>query len=76
MPVIQKTPPVVRYRIRDLRMQKNVSQKELAHRAQITPSYLNDVEHGRYSPSDEVWGRICVVLDLPPSAFVFLDTGV
>ncbi|MEM1485555.1 helix-turn-helix transcriptional regulator [Oscillospiraceae bacterium PP1C4] len=48
--------------IKNLRQQRHYSQKQLAQLAQISPSYLCDMEKGRYSGSLRILSRIALVL--------------
>jgi transcriptional regulator with XRE-family HTH domain len=57
--------------IRILRSQKRMSQKDLADRAEITPSFLSLVESDRRSPSLKVIERIAAGLDIPSEVLVW-----
>lgn len=57
--------------IRTLRARKGVSQKELAERAEITPSFLSLVESGRRAASLKVIERIAAALDVPAEVLVW-----
>lgn len=50
-------------RIRELRIDKRLSQKQLAAAAQISPAQLNRIEAGIQPARLDIAGRICVVLD-------------
>lgn len=52
--------------IQYLRKIKNISQKELAKKLNITPSYLSKIEHNEKSPSFELGLRIAMILDICP----------
>lgn len=52
--------------IRTLRARKGVSQKELAERAEITPSFLSLVEGDRRDASIKVIERIAAALEVSP----------
>ncbi len=52
--------------IKYLRTQRNISQKELAKKLNITPSYLSKIEHNEKSPSFELGLRIAMILDICP----------
>lgn len=54
--------------IRYLRKNKNISQKELAKKLNITPSYLSKIEHNEKNPSFELGLRIAIILDICPFA--------
>jgi len=49
--------------LRERRIKKNVSQNEMAKKANITQTFLSLIEHGKRIPSREVLQRIAKVLD-------------
>ncbi len=50
--------------IREARVAKALSLRELARRIEGSPSYLNDIEYNRRVPSEDVLRRISRELDL------------
>lgn len=50
--------------IRNERIRKKIRQKDLALRAQISNTYLSDIEHLRAIPSLTTYARICAALDV------------
>lgn len=50
--------------IRDGRLAKEMSLRELARRVGKSPSYLNDIEYNRRVPSEAVVRQLCEQLDL------------
>lgn len=54
--------------IRTLRAARGLSQRDLARRAALTPSFLSLVEMGKRKPSLAVTGRIAEALDMPTEA--------
>lgn len=54
--------------IKYLRMHKNISQKQMAAKLNIDPSYLSKIEHGVKTPSFELGLRIAMLLDVCPFA--------
>jgi transcriptional regulator with XRE-family HTH domain len=50
--------------IRRARIGKELPLRELARRLEKSPSYLNDIEHDRRIPSEEVLVKIAAELDL------------
>jgi XRE family transcriptional regulator, regulator of sulfur utilization len=54
-------------RIRELRMRLNLSQEQLAERADLHWTYVSEVERGRRGPSLDVIGRLAVGLRIPLS---------
>ncbi len=50
--------------VQRLRREKDLSQEELAHRAEIHQTYLSGVERGRRNPSVEVLERIAKALNI------------
>lgn len=57
--------------IRTLRARKGVSQKELAERAEITPSFLSLVEGDRRDASIKVIERIAAALEVSPEVLIW-----
>jgi transcriptional regulator with XRE-family HTH domain len=45
-------------KIRELRRKKNITQEELAHRAELDFSYINQIENGKRNPSIEAIAKI------------------
>jgi transcriptional regulator with XRE-family HTH domain len=41
-------------KVAEERKRLNISQKELAVRVEISPQYLNDIEHGKRNPDSDV----------------------
>lgn len=58
--------PKVRY----LRKQQKLTLQELAQKAQISVSYLGDIEKGRSNPSIDTLLNIAKALETPPSYFL------
>lgn len=52
--------------VRDLRLRQELSQEELAHRADMDRSYISDLERGKRNPSVKAVGRIADALGVPP----------
>lgn len=50
-------------RIRQMRLQRDLKQKELAHRIGIKSSHLSDIERGKKNPSYVTLGKISEELD-------------
>ncbi len=48
--------------IRNIRQQQHLSQKQLAQLVEISPSYLCDMEKGRYNGSVRVLQKIAAAL--------------
>jgi transcriptional regulator with XRE-family HTH domain len=57
--------------IRSLRSRKGLSQKTLAESAQITPSFLSQVEGGHRTASLTVLQRISDALEVPPELLIW-----
>lgn len=58
--------------IRRLRKERDLSQEELGHLAEIHPTWISHIESGRTNPA---WGtvrRIAAVFEIPLSAIVLL----
>lgn len=61
--------------IKELRKAKKMTQVELAARAEISRSYLADVEAGRYNPSLETLSKLAQALSVEVSALFKGNTG-
>jgi transcriptional regulator with XRE-family HTH domain len=53
--------------IRVIREEREIALRELARRAHVSPSYLNDVEKGRFEPTASKIHRIAMGLKVPLS---------
>lgn len=53
--------------VRHLRLQRGLSQEELALDAGMKRSYLSDLERGTRSPSVRALGRLAEALEVPPA---------
>ena len=56
-------------RIKELRLQKNISVNKLANIAGISQSYLRDIELGRKQPTIEYMSYICDALGITLEKF-------
>jgi len=56
---------IVAGNIRKWRLTRELSQEEVAHRAQIVVSYYGQIERGRRNVSISVLGRIADALEVP-----------
>jgi transcriptional regulator with XRE-family HTH domain len=54
-------------RIRELRLRQDLSQEQLAERADLHWTYVSDVERGQRGPSLDVVGRLALGLRVPLS---------
>ncbi|MEA4848733.1 MAG: helix-turn-helix transcriptional regulator [Clostridiaceae bacterium] len=61
--------------IKEARRAKKMTQVELAALADISRSYLADVEAGRYNPSLETLSKLAQALDIEVSALFSGNTG-
>ena len=59
-----KNVPSVRKELRQRRIILGLSQKELAHLANISPSYVSLIESGKAEPSNSVLRIVCTVLGI------------
>ena len=50
--------------IKQIRKEQNMSQNELARKAEISPQFLCDIEHGRRNPSFDTAVKLAEVLDI------------
>lgn len=51
-------------RIRKRRSDLRISQEDLAFKAELTPTYLSQLENGKRNPSLELLYRVCAVLQI------------
>jgi transcriptional regulator with XRE-family HTH domain len=51
--------------IRKWRLERGLSQEEVAHRVGIASSYFGQIERGRRNPTIGVLGRVADALDVP-----------
>ena len=63
---------IVGENVRRLRLERRLTQEQLAHDAGIDLTYLGGIERGRRNPSVEVLGRIAKVLAVPPGSLLDL----
>ena len=63
----KKTSPTIAFgkAVRKMRLRKNISQEELAHRAEIHRTYLSDIECGKRNPTIITMHRLAIALDCP-----------
>lgn len=56
-------------RVKELRLKYNLSQEQLALRAEITPAYLGQIERGEKNPTVVTVEKLCNALGLSLSDF-------
>jgi transcriptional regulator with XRE-family HTH domain len=62
--------------VRDLRLRRNLTQEELAHRARLHRTYLTEIERGTRNPSIEVVEKLANGLAISLSElFRFAETA-
>ena len=54
----------------DLRIQKELSQEELANRSEVDRSYISEIERGLKTPSVAIVFRLCAALNIKPWEFI------
>ena len=64
---------IVGINIRRWRLERGLSQEEVAHRVGIDTSYFGQVERGRRNPTIAVLGRIADALSVPLARFLDRD---
>jgi transcriptional regulator with XRE-family HTH domain/KaiC/GvpD/RAD55 family RecA-like ATPase len=57
-------------KIKELRIQAGMSQKELADRVELTPSFISQLENNQISPSLNSFMQICNALGVTPGAIL------
>jgi len=60
--------------IKRIRLERGLSQEELAHRADIDRTYISALERRVYAASIDVVGRIAKALDVEPAALLAKPT--
>src|SRR5216117_1890082 len=55
-------------RIKSLRLERDLQQRQLAEKADLTPSMVSQIESGRLTPSLHTLGRIAAALGVPIAA--------
>ena len=60
---------IVGANVRRLRVERKLTQEQLAHEAKIDLTYLGGIERGRRNPSVDVLGRIARALQCNPRQF-------
>ena len=58
---------IIGTRIRERRIQQGIRQSELAARVEISPSYLNLIEHNRRRIGGKILNRLAAALEVEPS---------
>lgn len=59
---------IVGQNVRRLRVERKLTQEQLAHDAEIDLTYLGGIERGRRNPSVSVLGRLAASLGVQPGA--------
>lgn len=58
-------------RIKDIRLAKDIKQKDLAIKSNISQSYLSELESNKKSPTIRLLCKIAEALDVHPSELVY-----
>jgi len=58
---------IVGINVRRLRIERKLTQEQLAHDAEIDLTYLGGIERGRRNPSVDVLGRLAASLNAHPA---------
>jgi transcriptional regulator with XRE-family HTH domain len=61
--------------LRRLRNERRLSQDELAYAAEISRSYLSQIEKGKYYASLKTIGKLAEVLKVEPAEFLISRSG-
>lgn len=56
-------------KIKKKRLEKHMKQYELAERAEMSNTFLSDIENGRSEPSIKTLGKIAVALEIDIKKF-------
>jgi transcriptional regulator with XRE-family HTH domain len=57
-------------RLKELRMKRGMSQKDLADKVEVTPSFISQLENNQISPSLNSFVQICRALGVNPAEFL------
>lgn len=57
-------------RLKEIRMRKGLSQKELADQVEVTPSFISQLENNQISPSLHSFVTLCKALGVNPAEFL------
>jgi len=57
-------------RIKEVRLSKNLTQEQLAHKAGYYRTYVGHIETAAYSPSAHTVWRLAKAMDLDPGEFL------
>ena len=60
--------------VREYRLKRNISQKELSVRVGCSAVYLNDVEHSRKLPSLPTLAKIAIELDVDIGLLIKMES--
>ena len=63
---------IVAENVKRLRLDRKLTQEQLAHEAEIDLTYVGGIERGRRNPSVDVLGRLAMALEVHPKEL--LDT--
>ncbi len=69
-------PPTLGVCLRQLRQRSNLTLRKLAGRADVTATFLSDIELGRRLPSDAVLARLARALRTPVASLQTLDERI
>lgn len=58
-------------RIREIRIEKEITQMELARKAEMSQSYLSELEHNKKSPTLRELCKIAEALNVKPGDLVY-----
>ena len=61
---------IVGENIQRIRLERGLSQEEVAHRVGIVSSYYGQIERGRRNPTISVLGRVADALEVPLTKLV------
>ena len=61
---------IVGVNVRRLRIERKLTQEQLAHDVEIDLTYLGGIERGRRNPSVNVLGRLALALGVLPGALL------
>lgn len=57
-------------KLKEIRVEKKLSQYELADRSGISQNYISELENGRHEATEEVIIKLCIALEVDPNTLL------
>lgn len=62
--------------LRLIRVFHNINQSQLAHKLEISRSYLSEIEAGKKAPNLELLNKYSSIFDVPPSSLLLFSENL